>query len=308
MISGRYPDAARLNLEAREVAATTEDVLAQLLYYPTQMEIYRRVGIRPEEYAEIKAQIEFALGMPVAVVQMGLLALTAGDSPTAATMLDRLRAALPEHPRNSRWLPTLAMAGELAARLGDPEIAALCYERLRPYEALYVNSATGCHGSVARDLGVMAGVLGDHDAADRHLTAATTQERRIGSLGDAAMVQVDHAAALLARGAPGDRDRALDLAGAAARAAAELGMLPVRQRAESLAGRLAGERDDPLTAREREIAALVAEGHPNRVIAQRLFLSERTVETHVRNLLTKLGLANRTQVAGWVMRSSRGTT
>ena len=55
----------------------------------------------------------------------------------------------------------------------------------------------------------------------------------------------------------------------------------------------------PSAAREREIAALLAGGLANRAIAEHLVVSERTVETHVRNLLAKLGLSNRTQVATW---------
>ena len=73
---------------------------------------------------------------------------------------------------------------------------------------------------------------------------------------------------------------------------------PVRT-AASLAERLAtAERNaDPLTEREREIAGLVATALTNRQIAERLVLSERTVESHVRNILAKLGLANRTEIA-----------
>jgi DNA-binding CsgD family transcriptional regulator len=62
----------------------------------------------------------------------------------------------------------------------------------------------------------------------------------------------------------------------------------------ALAGALGG---DGLTAREREIAELVADGLANRAIAAKLVLSERTVETHVRNVLGKLGLRNRTELA-----------
>jgi DNA-binding CsgD family transcriptional regulator len=52
-----------------------------------------------------------------------------------------------------------------------------------------------------------------------------------------------------------------------------------------------------LTTREREILALVAEGHPNKEIARRLYISERTARTHVSNILRKLGLSSRTQAA-----------
>ncbi|MFD6321494.1 response regulator transcription factor [Streptomyces sp. NPDC058442] len=47
-----------------------------------------------------------------------------------------------------------------------------------------------------------------------------------------------------------------------------------------------------LTAREREVLALMAEGRTNVGIARRLWLTHRTVETHVSSILTKLGLAN----------------
>jgi predicted ATPase/DNA-binding CsgD family transcriptional regulator len=56
----------------------------------------------------------------------------------------------------------------------------------------------------------------------------------------------------------------------------------------------------PLTTRQREIASLVAEGLTNAQIAARLHLSERTVENHVFNALTSLGLHNRVELATWI--------
>jgi DNA-binding CsgD family transcriptional regulator len=53
----------------------------------------------------------------------------------------------------------------------------------------------------------------------------------------------------------------------------------------------------PLTRREREVAELVAQGLTNKQIAARLVISPRTVESHVENVLTKLGFTNRTQLA-----------
>jgi DNA-binding CsgD family transcriptional regulator/tetratricopeptide (TPR) repeat protein len=54
-----------------------------------------------------------------------------------------------------------------------------------------------------------------------------------------------------------------------------------------------------LTAREREVAALVAHGQTNREIATTLVISERTADAHVQNILNKLGFSSRAQIAAW---------
>ncbi|MET7651479.1 MULTISPECIES: response regulator transcription factor [unclassified Streptomyces] len=61
-------------------------------------------------------------------------------------------------------------------------------------------------------------------------------------------------------------------------------------------------RGGTLTEREREVLGLIADGRSNREIARALVLSEKTVKTHVSNILMKLDLSDRTQAALWAVR------
>ncbi|MFJ8161614.1 response regulator [Streptomyces sp. NPDC096136] len=61
-------------------------------------------------------------------------------------------------------------------------------------------------------------------------------------------------------------------------------------------------RPGSLTDREREVLGLIADGRSNREIARALVLSEKTVKTHVSNILMKLDLSDRTQAALWAVR------
>ncbi|HEV7870857.1 MAG: two component transcriptional regulator, LuxR family [Modestobacter sp.] len=59
---------------------------------------------------------------------------------------------------------------------------------------------------------------------------------------------------------------------------------------------------DTLTDREREVLELVRQGHPNKSIARRLRISERTVKAHVTHVFQRIGVSDRTQAALWAER------
>ena len=80
-----------------------------------------------------------------------------------------------------------------------------------------------------------------------------------------------------------------------------------REEADALLQRLEAasqQADGELTRREREVTALVAEGLTNSEIAKRLFISPKTAAVHVSNILMKLGIANRAEIAAWYVRSN----
>lgn len=70
---------------------------------------------------------------------------------------------------------------------------------------------------------------------------------------------------------------------------------------------VATKHSDALTRRERQVAGLVANGLTNKDIADTLVVSKRTAETHVENILTKLGFTSRHEIAAWVVDRRGGT-
>jgi DNA-binding CsgD family transcriptional regulator len=117
----------------------------------------------------------------------------------------------------------------------------------------------------------------------------------------AASARLREAEARLAAG--GDRAAAAVAIRAAHMTLAGLGAAPLREEAEALAKRarvaLEAPADRPFDLTERELTVLerLAGGQTNRQIADDLYLSTRTVDMHVRNLLPKLGAANRVEAA-----------
>ena len=229
--------------------------------------------------------------------------LVADGRPVEALALFRR----PGRPADWRPIPhtttvcyAFGVATAVALDLTD-DVATL-RELLGPFRGQHVASGAGCvayDGPVELYLGVAAGHLGRHDEAVADLEAAARACAANGAAGFHVEARCELAAALARRARAGDAARARAIAADVAEQAAALGMAPWVERARGLAARPGEERGDPLTPREREVAALVADGLTNREIAERLVLSERTAQNHVQHVLTKLGLPNRTQVAVW---------
>jgi DNA-binding NarL/FixJ family response regulator len=103
----------------------------------------------------------------------------------------------------------------------------------------------------------------------------------------------------LACRALGDQDSAAMELDAARWAFQRLGAAPDLARLESLAGRGGTRGAGGLTAREVEVLRLVATGRTNRAIAAELVLSQRTVDRHMSNIFTKLGVPSRAAATAW---------
>ena len=148
---------------------------------------------------------------------------------------------------------------------------------------------------VTRCTGLVAAARGDVAEAAALLADAVAQhEQAADSFG--------RARALLALGVVRRRQRQKRAAREAITAALDgfeqLGAATWIERARAELGRIGGRvREEGLTAAERRVAALVAEGRTNREVAAALFLGERTVETHLSHAYAKLGVRSRAELA-----------
>ena len=166
----------------------------------------------------------------------------------------------------------------------------------------------GARASAARAQALLALAEGRIDAAAALAQEAIEEADRADAALEAARARIVAGRALIA----GDRDAAIAQLTVAARQAAECGAPRVENEARrelrragvrlgSAGQRAPGDQGlDSLSPRELEIAHLVSEGMTNREIGARLFLSDKTVESHLTHVFQKLGLRSRTQVAAKV--------
>ncbi len=208
-----------------------------------------------------------------------------------------------------------ASIGIIAVASDDPEAAAAVYPELKAKRAsgarLAGSTSMGVGPgwtSVDRVLGAVADTIGDRSAAMIHFEDAVAFCRRASYRPELAQTCHDYAALLLnERGAAGV-SKARDLVTEGLAITTELGMKSVHAKLEKLAERLAIRRGgrpefpDGLTEREVEVLRLVAAGKSNREISDALVISENTATTHVKNILSKISVANRTEAAAYAYR------
>ncbi|MGW4121011.1 LuxR C-terminal-related transcriptional regulator [Nocardia sp. NPDC004711] len=272
---GQFPQGID-NLEQALAALTTEGAASWM--FPAQLrlaEAYSALG-RPAEAAEAIAAATLRGGRHSAVYEPLLELVRAMQAAAEGTATPAVRLALGAADLAARTHQHAieAMALHAAARFGDQSVAG----RL-------ADLAARIDGRLVQVQARHAAAVAAHDGPG--LDTAAAEFEAIGALLSAADAAAQAASA---HERAGDRRRLLESAATANRLAAACGGAStpaLRQSAQPL----------PLTAREREIANLVAAGLSNRQIADRLTVSVRTVEGHLYRACIKLDVTDREALA-----------
>jgi DNA-binding CsgD family transcriptional regulator len=304
--------------EARRIAAETVELERRVGHPPRRWgnapSILHAIEIALGDTSRIEALREDARSEPdphyrlnvhqlIAAWQAWLLGPRAAAAVQAELAAAKESAALAACPRCSSELDV--SSAELLARIGlveEAQRALATWEAREPSDSL----RNQLWGDRAR--ATIAHALGDDAAAIALLDRASEVLEREGLVEDLLGVLLDLGAALTDT----DRARAVRVYTKAATTAERAGAKAQGRLATQALRRLGvrtwrrgrtepGDGVSSLSEREREVAWLIAEGSSNREIADRLVVSPKTVERHVTNILAKVGLRNRTELASRVL-------
>lgn len=296
-----YDEATRLATEAFEIMRALDHPAGVGAYMAIMTAIGRHRGHGPAflemvasvrtSPAEVRDEIFSYLGPAVVMADAGRL-------PEAADLYSRPGPVPSWRIPPFFQLQAIAAAADVAVALGRREDIAYTRAALLPHRHQHLVGGAGVgnyFGPVTLTLGRCDSALDDLAAAETNLRDAVATCARLGVPGHLVETQYELATVLRRTRRPAEATTLLRTAQASAE---RLGMAPILAKIEDSLGDVVGI----LSAREREVAELVAQGCSNRDIARRLVLSERTAANHVQHVLTKLGLSRRGEIAGWLAR------
>jgi DNA-binding CsgD family transcriptional regulator len=302
-LTGDFDGSRRLARQAAEVSESWNDISAKFIHIG-QTTFLAALRADPTDLEPTAVGLAADVGgLPtVARAIVAAAVLVTGDRDRARSIYEPLVPALLA-TRTPIGAAATSFVAHLAVEVGDPAECAAIRDWIDTTFGAWPVAGTGSVffiGSVSRLLGELDLAAGSPATAVARFEAGLTVDAALGARPYLAIGRLGLARAFAATG---DLPRAIPLARAAAAEARRLDMPGTRRAADEFlaSASAAAKVADPLTDREREVVALVAQALSNREIASALVLSERTVESHVRRILAKCGLTSRAELIRWYL-------
>ena len=304
---GRYADALALLERASSIAIRADDT-----QFASQLVALRIVLARETHRVEDAFNLHSVLSAYVdsdPSVEAGLLGTMAvAGQVVPVARLRALVERLPERPESWLWLSHVAEAAFCAHHIGDLPSAEMLLRRLEPYAQGGHNVTCSPYvtfGAASYYAGLCALTTRDADRAVELLRTAVRDNDRMGARPWLLRSLVAYARALRARSSQGDEEAAVEAMARAIDLAGELEPCAAVTELRAAESDMASEAPPAglLTERELSVLRLAAAGCTNDSAAQELSLSVKTIERHLGNVYTKLGVRNRAEATAWAARA-----
>ena len=304
-LEGRFAAARVANQRALDLAEALGDPTTVGMFYAHAGHLARLRGDRRDlpddavaQYDELAEDFRGVPAMPLVRASQAQVLLLLGRRDEAFEIWDELLARFDGMAYDLRWGGMVLLLADLAVEFDDRASAETLVAALAEWTdcpGTVGISTAYFSGSPLREIALLHATAGRPAEAAAYLRRAVAANQAVRGRPHVALCRLELAVALRATG---ELDEAAGLVRVAAGEFRRLDMPGPLVRADRLDAELASARRhaDPLTAREREVAELVVRALSNREIAESLVLSERTVESHVRSILGKLGVANRAEL------------
>lgn len=238
MVEGRYEEAMAFAGEALALGRRMGDPTAESTFGGQVFSLALDRGNPEQAEAPFRRLDAERPGAAIYAASLALIEAETGRLDAARASLERFAAdGFAGVKRDYGWWTVLGFLAQVAHAVGDAERAAQLEVLLAPFADRHVVFgfvSLFYHGPVARPLGLLAQTRGDLDLACARFEAAAALAARLGARPMTARIRVDHAAALRARGAPGDAAAGRALAREALASATALNMARLAERARLL--------------------------------------------------------------------------
>jgi tetratricopeptide (TPR) repeat protein len=226
LLEGRFAEAEELISATHERGGRAQSWNATVCFRLQLCHLRREQGRLAEVRSLARRSIDEFPTYPIWRCAWAQMAAELGETAEASGVLEGLAAErFQALPLDEEWIASVVLLADAAATLGDVANAAVLHDLLLPYADRVVMSYPEISlGAVSRYLGLAAATAGRWDDATRSFEAALRINERIGARPWVAHTRRDQARALLARGAPGDGERARALLAQARDAYRALGM------------------------------------------------------------------------------------
>jgi DNA-binding SARP family transcriptional activator len=233
LIAGDHVEAEQFATQSFDYGKATRETVIPGFFAAQMVDVNRQRGTLAELTSSLERTVDRSPGMPVVVAWLATAFAHGGNQEGAHHLLHEFASSGFDLPMDPVWMSGMASWADVAIECADPAFAAPLLERLQPWAHQFSANGVTAEGPVSYFVGGLCSVLGHYDDAETHFAASAAFSERHHTKFFAARTNLLWGQMLVARGTPGDAEKARGLLGRARTSADDHGFGLLGRRAEA---------------------------------------------------------------------------